>query len=98
MTDIHTPVSLNDFTLCRGILKNILKACFLQNAENIKLFHKLINRQRGRASTCVNKLHVGEETFRTENEILISGWHQHFKQLATPKDKPKYTTVNIRNL
>ena len=56
---------------------------------NTKLFHKLINRQRGRASTCVNELHVGEETFRTENEIL-SGWHQHFKQLATPKDNPIY--------
>ena len=53
------------------------------------MFHKLINRQRGRASTCVNELHVGEETFRTENEIL-SGWHKHFKQLATPKDNPVY--------
>ena len=32
-SQIHTPVSLYDFTLCRGILKNILEVCFLQNAE-----------------------------------------------------------------
>ena len=29
----YTPVSLYNFTLCRGILKNILEASFLQNAE-----------------------------------------------------------------
>ena len=67
------------------IRQEILEA----RTHNTKLFHKLINRQRGRASTRVNELHVGEETFKTENEIL-SGWYQHFKQLATPKDNPIY--------
>ena len=34
MTEIHTHVTHYDFTLCRGILKNILDKCFPQNAEN----------------------------------------------------------------
>ena len=55
--------------------------------HNSKLFHKLINKQRGKLVNCVNELHVGDKTFRTEGEIL-SGWHQHFRQLATPKDSP----------
>ena len=55
--------------------------------HNSKLFHKHIHRQRGKIVNCVNKLHVGNETFRTESATL-SGWHQHIKQLATPKDSP----------
>ena len=67
-----------------------------------KLFHKLINRQRGKvsncinelhvvckASNCINELHVASDMFRTKNEILC-GWHQHFNQLATPKDSPAF--------
>ena len=53
------------------------------------MFHKLINKQRGKLVNCVNELHVGDKTLRTEGEIL-SGWHQHFRQLATPKDSPLY--------
>ncbi|MCG7879544.1 MAG: reverse transcriptase family protein [Candidatus Thiodiazotropha taylori] len=49
-----------------------------------KLFYKLINRQRGKLSNCINELHVGNDIFQTENEIL-NGWHQHFKRLATPQ-------------
>ena len=33
-SEIHTHVTLYDFTLRRGILKNILDARFPQNAEN----------------------------------------------------------------
>ena len=67
------------------IRQEILEA----RTRDSKLFYKLINRQRGKLSNCVNELHVGGETFKTDSEILF-GWQQHFSQLATPKDSPMY--------
>lgn len=52
--------------------------------SNMALFLKLMNKQGSKLGNCITELHIGTDTFRTE-EILY-GWHQHFKQLATPKD------------
>ena len=73
-------------------------------SSDTALFHKLINKQRGKLSSCINELHVGEDVFRNEQDIL-SGWHQHFAQLATPaeetsfdKDYNKLTEMEIREI
>ena len=52
-------------------------------SQNMTLFHRLVNKQRGKLSACVDELHVGDDVFRTEQNILI-GWQQHFKTLASP--------------
>ena len=68
------------------------------------LFQRLINKQSGKLSLCINELHVGEDVFRNEQDIL-SVWHQHFSQLATPtqeayfdKDYNKLTEIDIREI
>ena len=53
------------------------------------LFHRLVNKQRGKLSACVSELRVGDEVFRTEQDILI-GWQQHFKTLASPITEPSF--------
>lgn len=50
-------------------------------SSDVALFHRLIMKQRGKLGACVNELHVGNEIYKTESEIL-SGWHRHFGQLA----------------
>ena len=55
-------------------------------SSDMALFHKLVNKQRDRLSSYINELHVGNSTYRSEQDIL-SGWHQHFKTLATPSDE-----------
>ena len=50
--------------------------------SNMALFHRLVNKQRGRLSSFINELHAGEDIYRNEQYIL-SGCHQHFEQLAT---------------
>ena len=73
-------------------------------SSDTALFHKLINKQRGKLSSCINELHVGEDDFRNEQDIL-PGWNQHFSQLATPaeetcfdKDYNKLTEMEIREI
>ena len=39
-------------------------------SENVTLFHKLINKQRGRSSNCIDWLHVGDSVFKTDSGIL----------------------------
>ena len=48
-----------------------------------------VNKQRGRLSSCVNELHVGDSVCRSTQDIL-SGLHQHFKGLATPADEKSF--------
>ena len=38
--------------------------------RDLKLFHKLINRRRGRLSGCINELYVGSTASKSENENL----------------------------
>ena len=52
-----------------------------QEILDMVLFSKLINKYRGKLSTCVNELHVRESTYKTDSEILC-GWRQHFGDLA----------------
>ena len=53
---------------------------------NMALFHRLVNKQRGRLSLFINELHVGKDAYRNEQDML-SGWHQHFEQLVPPTNE-----------
>ena len=53
--------------------------------RNSKVFHKLINNQKGKSASIMTELTVGQETFKTENEIL-DGWKMHFRKLAEKSD------------
>ena len=53
------------------------------------LFHKLINKHRGKLGVFLNELHVEESTYRTDDEIL-QGWRQHFGDLAKQSDNPRF--------
>ena len=45
--------------------------------QDMALFHKLINKQRGKLSSCINELHFRDQVYRTDADIL-TGWRQHF--------------------
>ena len=53
--------------------------------RNSKVFHKLISNQKGKSDSIMTELTVGQETFKTENEIL-DGWKMHFRKLAEKSD------------
>ena len=46
------------------------------------LFHKLINKHKGRLAGCISELNFDSEIFKTEESIL-EGWHKHFSDLAS---------------
>ena len=73
--------------LCRMESSNIKGAARQQildaRSSDTKMFHKLIDKQRGKVNFCVSELHVGESTFSTSSGIL-QGWREHFSKLATP--------------
>ena len=54
-----------------------------------RLFHKLINKQRGKLRYCVNEVTVNGSTCKTDTELL-QGWRQHFASLATPTDSADF--------
>ena len=60
-------------------------------SNNMALFHKLVNKQRGKLSSFINELHVGGDVLRGNKDIL-TGWHQHFNQLATPTQETDFDT------
>ena len=64
--------------------------------SNMALFHRLVNKQRGRLSSFINDLHVGEDIYRNEQDIL-SDWHHHFEQLVTPTSETCFD-INYRTL
>ena len=49
--------------------------------QDAALFHKLINKHRGKLGVFLNELHVEELTYRIDDEIL-QGWRQHFGDFA----------------
>ena len=57
--------------------------------SDARLFHKLINKQRGKLSHCVNEVTVNWWTCKTDTEIL-QGWRQHFASLATSIDSANF--------
>ena len=57
--------------------------------QDAALFHKLINKHRGKLGVFLNELHVEESTYRTDDEIL-QGWRQHFGDLAKQSDNPRF--------
>ncbi|MES9884980.1 MAG: reverse transcriptase family protein [Sedimenticola sp.] len=65
-------------------------------SHDMALFHKLINKQRGKLKNCINELHVGDKVHKTP-ESIIGGWHDHFGQLATTKDS-EYFDQSYHNL
>ena len=54
-------------------------------SSDTKLFHKLIDKQRGRSNICLNELNVGDSTYSTSSGDLQK-WREHFSKLATPND------------
>ena len=69
--------------------------------QDTALFYRLINKQRSKLNVCVNELHVGESTFRSDDEIL-GGWRKHFGDLAIQSSNPlfdeKYKSLVEREL
>ena len=55
---------------------------------NIQLFHKLIRKQRGKLSGCIDELHVSGTVYKGEN--VLSGWFEHFKRLASEIEDPSF--------
>ena len=53
--------------------------------SNKKLFYKLIRKQRGNSRFIIDDLHVGDEVYHTEGQIL-NGWRHHFSGLAKHSD------------
>ncbi|MEW8547615.1 MAG: reverse transcriptase family protein, partial [Candidatus Thiodiazotropha sp.] len=51
-------------------------------SDNMALFHKLVNKQRGRLSSYIDELHVDGNTYKSEAGVL-SGWFEHFRKLAS---------------
>lgn len=69
--------------------KNEEKVRILQARQSdTKLFHKLIKKQRGQCQKFIDELQVGQKTFHQEN--ILSGWYEHFKNLATKTNNPDY--------
>ncbi|MCG8032572.1 MAG: reverse transcriptase family protein, partial [Candidatus Thiodiazotropha taylori] len=73
-------------------------------SRDMALFHKLINRQRGKLSNCINELHVNDRVYKTDADIL-NGWRQHFEQLASPcfddrfdKDYEKLVALELNEI
>ena len=58
-------------------------------SQDAALFHKLINRHRGKLGVFLNELHVEESTYWTDDEIL-QGLRRHFGELA------KHSMSNIK--
>ena len=59
-------------------------------SENTRLFHKLVNRQRGKLKFCVNELHVDGKVYSDAGSGILEGWFEHFKSLATPSENPDF--------
>ena len=73
--------------LCRMESANVRGAARQQildaRTSDTKMFHKLIDKQRGKVNFCVSELHVGKSTYSTSSGVL-QGWREHFSKLATP--------------
>lgn len=55
----------------------------------MKLFRKLINKQRGKQKFCVNERSVNDTAFKSNTEI-VTGWREHFETLATPSENNNF--------
>ena len=54
-----------------------------------RLFHKLVNKQRGNVRNFIEDLQVGDTTFNGENQML-QGFKEHFESLANDSTNAKY--------
>ena len=55
----------------------------------MKLFYRLVNKQRGKLKHCVNVLSVDDKVYKSVNEILTA-WRRHFGALATSTDHQEF--------
>ena len=84
--------------------RNFRKACRVeiakrQSEEKLKiittrtrdsrLFHKLVNKQRGHGRNFIEDLQVGDTTFNGENQVL-QGFKEHFESLENDSTNAKY--------
>ena len=54
-----------------------------------KLFHTLVNKQRGRGKNFIENLYIGEDCYSGSDDILIR-FKKHFESLAEKTINPKY--------
>jgi hypothetical protein len=52
------------------------------------LFYRLINKQRGKLSRCIDELNVDGNVYKSDN--ILEGWRKHFEELATESDPNEY--------
>lgn len=52
------------------------------------MFHRLIRKQRGQCHKYIDELYVGQNKYTGDN--VLSGWHEHFRDLATKKDNNSF--------
>ena len=63
-------------------------------AGNMQLFHRLIRKQRGNLSGCVDELHVSDAVYKADN--VLSGWFEHFQALSSESIDPSFDQDNHR--
>ena len=64
------------------------------NAEHEqKLFYKLVNKQRNKATCTTDYITVENKNFSSHDDI-IEGWQLHFEQLAKPQNPPKFNNIH----
>ena len=61
-----------------------------------RLFHKLVNKQRGHGRNIIEDFQVGDTTFNRENQIL-QGFKEHFESLANVSANATSYHVQVDN-
>ena len=54
----------------------------------MQLLHRLIRKQRGNVSGCVDELHVSKAGYKADN--VLSGWFEHFRALLSESVDPSF--------
>ena len=80
-SNLRRPCRVESARCSEQIRQQILNA----KSSDMKLFYRLVNKQRGKLKHCVNELSVVDTVYKSENEILTA-WRQNFEAIATPVD------------
>lgn len=71
---------------------NILEA---RQSDN-RLFHKLIQKQRGQCHKFIDELHVGKQCYPEDH--ILTGWFEHFSSLATKNYHPNFDLTYLKQV
>ena len=61
-------------------------------SDDMALFHRLVNKQKGRLSNFIDELNVSGTTYKSEDGVL-NGWFEKFKRLASV-DEELFQSLN----